>query len=55
MLMPGVIEPPAMAGLGGGGGGGAIQGLGMGSPLKNVEKIRTNFPETWLWINKTTG
>ncbi|KAJ8305154.1 hypothetical protein KUTeg_017289 [Tegillarca granosa] len=25
------------------------------APLKKVEKMRTEFPETWLWINKTTG
>lgn len=22
--------------------------------LAQVKKVRTEFPETWLWINKTT-
>lgn len=33
---------------GGASGGGAV-------PLKEVTKIRTKFPETWLWVNSTTG
>ena len=25
------------------------------SGLSEVERVRTNFPETWLWLNKTVG
>lgn len=25
------------------------------TPLKEVTKIRSNFPETWLWTNETIG
>ncbi|XP_071088374.1 CD109 antigen-like isoform X8 [Haliotis cracherodii] len=25
------------------------------APLKEVEKIRSDFPETWLWTNSSTG
>ena len=25
------------------------------SPLKKVERVRSVFPETWLWTNSTVG
>ncbi|XP_046569098.1 CD109 antigen-like [Haliotis rubra] len=31
--------------------GGAVQG----QKVKEVERVRQEFPETWLWINKTVG
>ena len=24
-------------------------------PLKEVERVRSDFPETWLWENATVG
>jgi len=39
------------AGPAGGGGG----GFGGGSSLAEPTRTRTNFPETWLWENVTTG
>jgi hypothetical protein len=27
----------------------------MSKPLQQVQRIRTLFPETWLWCNKTVG
>ncbi|XP_048243531.1 CD109 antigen-like isoform X5 [Haliotis rufescens] len=57
--------PMAMAG---GVGAGMVNGMGTGTgtgtgggvdthhaPLKEVEKIRSDFPETWLWTNSSTG
>jgi hypothetical protein len=28
---------------------------GNSKPLQEVSRIRTLFPETWLWMNRTTG
>ncbi|XP_048243519.1 CD109 antigen-like isoform X2 [Haliotis rufescens] len=60
-----VYYPMAMAG---GVGIGMVNGMGTGTgtgtggavdthhaPLKEVEKIRSDFPETWLWTNSSTG
>ncbi|XP_048243512.1 CD109 antigen-like isoform X3 [Haliotis rufescens] len=57
--------PMAMAG---GVGAGMVNGMGTGTgtgtgggvdthhaPLQEVEKIRSDFPETWLWTNSSTG
>ncbi|XP_063430935.1 CD109 antigen-like [Mytilus trossulus] len=41
-------------GLGGGLGGGAAGFAGSGS-LASPTRTRKNFPETWLWVNSTTG
>ena len=32
--------------------GGSVPNL---SPLKDVERVRSVFPETWLWSNATLG
>ncbi|OWF38489.1 CD109 antigen-like [Mizuhopecten yessoensis] len=55
-------KPTAGPGLGPGGAmdsgaaaGMATGGIGGTSVLKEVETIRSDFPETWLWINKTVG
>ena len=58
--------PDPFSALGGGGGAGGGFGGGAGSggsgspfghsqPLKHVGRIRTVFPETWLWSNTTIG
>jgi hypothetical protein len=44
MPMPGGTPSPAMG-----------QHTSQSGALKDVDHIRTNFPETWLWINATTG
>ncbi|XP_071088370.1 CD109 antigen-like isoform X4 [Haliotis cracherodii] len=54
--------------MAGGVGAGMVNGMGTGTgtgtgggvdthhaPLKEVEKIRSDFPETWLWTNSSTG
>ena len=46
--------------FGGGFGGGAglamnAQGGGPNQPLQEVERVRSDFPETWLWSNATVG
>lgn len=47
------------AGAGGGAGGGfaVANSLSTGSStnLKQIEHVRSIFPETWLWQNSTTG
>lgn len=50
-VMPNMV--PGMAVGTGSSLGGGPQSTNAG--LKKVERIRTEFPETWLWINKTTG
>ncbi len=47
-MMPGMVEKTG----GIPGNPGATQGVGN---LKEVEKIRSDFPETWLWTNTTIG
>ena len=45
-------------GAGGGRGGGHGAGTASGSShtsLKQVDRVRSVFPETWLWSNTTTG
>ncbi|XP_046569084.1 CD109 antigen-like isoform X2 [Haliotis rubra] len=32
-----------------------LAGMGHSSGLKEVKRVRKNFPETWLWVNKTVG
>nr|ADA77517.1 thioester-containing protein-F [Azumapecten farreri] len=48
---------PAMGGsmLSGATSGMAPNGMGGTPKLKEVETIRSDFPETWLWLNKTIG
>ena len=46
--------------FGGGFGEGAglamgAQGGGPNQPLQEVERVRSDFPETWLWSNATVG
>ena len=50
------------AGMGGGAGGGRGGEHGAGTAsgsshtvLKQVDRVRSVFPETWLWSNTTTG
>nr|ADA77516.1 thioester-containing protein-E [Azumapecten farreri] len=59
--VPGFGPMPEMA-FGGGMAAGAGMAPGMAnggmvgtSVLKEVETIRSDFPETWLWLNKTVG
>ena len=30
-------------------------GVGSKDSLKDVDQVRSVFPETWLWSNSTTG
>ncbi|XP_069130827.1 CD109 antigen-like isoform X2 [Argopecten irradians] len=62
MPVPGMVPngpmPPMMATMGPQ--PGAIQPMAPGSgnsvsALKEVETIRSDFPETWLWLNSTVG
>ena len=57
LLVPPVYE--AMLPMAAFGGGVAVKNLGGTSSgqggLKEVERVRTAFPETWLWSNKTVG
>ena len=32
-----------------------VKGPGNNSPLKEVERVRSQFPETWLWTNTSVG
>ena len=32
-----------------------INGPAHTSPLKEVERVRSDFPETWLWTNASVG
>ena len=46
------ISGPKLAAVGAAGPAG---GGGGGSSLAEPTRTRTNFPETWLWENVTTG
>lgn len=51
-------RPGPSASFADGGGGGFGGGLGGGSgsgSLAIPTRTRKNFPETWLWVNSTTG
>lgn len=58
-MVDSMLAPGAGIGAGCGGAGGlrCFSGISGGGavPLKEVTKIRTEFPETWLWVNSTTG
>ncbi|XP_033743827.1 CD109 antigen-like isoform X3 [Pecten maximus] len=52
----GGMAPAINAGVMPPSGSGASTGsIGATSVLKEVETIRSDFPETWLWLNKTVG
>lgn len=59
MMVDSMLAPNAGFGAGAGGAlagmTGSVAGGSTGVSLKEVTKIRTEFPETWLWVNSTTG
>ncbi|XP_048243523.1 CD109 antigen-like isoform X6 [Haliotis rufescens] len=52
MAMAGGVVPGVVNGMVSGTGGAVDTHH---APLKEVEKIRSDFPETWLWTNSSTG
>lgn len=58
-----IVGPEFAFGAGGSGfgtgtsGHGSVSGTatGSGPSLKQVDRVRSVFPETWLWYNTTTG